>query len=432
MGAVRRTATPDALITVVGAACGKVERARPRSEEVIGEGDRLSPSIPRPGRGHEGSGPNYIVSRAQTPAMRTTGGFHGRRIQKTGGSTFIISLPKNWVTSRGLHAGDLLAFTPRPDGSLTVSPEDGGPGEVARRVILVSNDLHEDYLVRRLIAEYIAGSSLLEVRTEGRMDPRTRDVVRGFAQRVIGPEILEETAESVILQDVVGANPLPIPSVIRRMHQMVRAMHTDAMAALRHQDASIARDVVERDWEVDRLHWFMEKQVNSALRDARVLASLDLTLPECTTYLLTSRLLERVADHAVRIAETVELLEKDKPPASMLDDLETMAASSTKALADALDSLERRDIDRANEVIDTVHRLVEQRAHVLAELATKKGRMAVGLAYVLESIERTGLYATDLAEIAINHAVESPATPAPASTPPERPTRRPVAGAIPT
>ena len=365
--------------------------------------------------------------------MRSTGGFHGRRIQKTGGSTFIISLPKNWVTSRGLHAGDQLMFTPRPDGSLTVSPESVGAGEAVRRVIVVSNDLEEEHLVRRLIAEYIAGSSLLEVRTEGRMNARTRDVVRGFAQRVIGPEILEETAESVVLQDVVGANPLPIPSVIRRMHQMVRAMHADAMAAFRTLDGSIARDVVERDWEVDRLHWFMEKQVNSALRDARVLSSLDLTLPECSTYLLTSRLLERVADHAVRIAETVSLLDKDKPPSAMTDALEAMATAATQALSDALDSLEQRDIERANEVIDRVHHLAEQRPNLVAELATKKARLAVGLAYVLESIERTALYATDLAEIAINHAVEAPPTPLPAIPPvTERPTRRPAPSPAPT
>lgn len=366
--------------------------------------------------------------------MRTTGGFHGRRIQKTGGSTFIISLPKNWVTSRGLHAGDLLAFTPRPDGSLTVSPEEAGGGEVVRRVVLVSNEMQEDYLIRRLIAEYIAGSSLLEIRTEGRMNASTRDVVRGFAQRVIGPEILEETAESVILQDVVGANPLPIPSVIRRMHQMVRAMHADAMAAFRDQDASIARDVIERDWEVDRLHWFMEKQVNSALRDARVLSSLDLTLPDCSTYLLTSRILERIADHAVRIAGTVEMFEKEKPPVAVVGELERMAETATQSIADALDSLERKDMARANAVIDTAHRLVQQRAHILSEVMTKRGRVAVGLAYVLESIERTALYASDLGEIAINHAVESPSSEPnrPPAVAPERPGRKSSAATITT
>src|ERR1700686_1049001 len=197
--------------------------------------------------------------------MRTSGGFHGRRIQKTGGWTFIVSLPKNWVLNRGLHAGDVLLFTPRSDGSLTIYADEGPRVEGVKRAVAVSNDMSENHLFRVLIAEYIAGAPLLEIRTNGRMNARTRDVVRSFAQRMIGPEILEETADAVVLQDVIGANPLPIPSVIRRMHQMVHAMQVDAMAALRAQDPAIARDVVERDWEVDRLHWFVQKQVTTAL-----------------------------------------------------------------------------------------------------------------------------------------------------------------------
>ena len=340
--------------------------------------------------------------------MRASGGFHGRRIQKTGGSTFIVSLPKNWVTSRGLGAGDTLFFTPRADGSLTVYPESAANPEVERRVVLVANESDREHLFRRLIAEYIAGYPLLEVRTDGRMSARTRQVVRGFAQRMIGPEILEETAEAVILQDVVGANPLPIPSIVRRMHQMVRAMQTDAMAAFRARDASIARDVVERDWEVDRLHWFLEKQVTSALRDARLLATLDLSLPECLTYLLASRILERIADHAVRIAETVSLLGREVTPPRLVDELERLAARAASCLVDALDSLDERDIEKANEVIDAAEELTRERAHVLRELASKRGRLAVGVAYVLESLERAAFYASDLAEIAINRAVEAP------------------------
>ena len=349
--------------------------------------------------------------------MRASGGFHGRRIQKTGGSTFIVSLPKNWVTARGLEAGDVLYFTPRADGSLTVLPESGTPAEVERRVVLVRNEMDQEHLFRRLIAEYIAGYPLLEVRTDGRMNARTREVVRNFAQRMIGPEILEETADGVILQDVVGSNPLPIPSIIRRMHQMVRAMQTDAMAAFRARDESIARDVVERDWEVDRLHWFLEKQVTSALRDARILATLELSLPECSTYLLASRILERIADHAVRIAETVTLLGREVTPAKMVDELDRMASRAASALSDALDSLDERNITKANEVIDAAEQVTKERTHVLRELATKRGRLAVGVAYVLESLERAAFYASDLAEIAINRAVEAPVR---APEPPDR------------
>ncbi|HTS33688.1 MAG TPA: phosphate uptake regulator PhoU [Thermoplasmata archaeon] len=348
--------------------------------------------------------------------MRASGGFHGRRIQKTGGSTFIVSLPKNWVLARGLGAGDVLFFTPRADGSMTVFSEASTGGEGERRVVEVSNDDEADHLFRRLVAEYIAGYPLLEIRTDGRMNSRTREVVRSFAQRMIGPEILEETAESVILQDVVGPNPLPIPSVIRRMHQMVRSMQSDAMTAFRGRDASIAKDVIDRDWEVDRLHWFLEKQVTTALRDARVLATIDLTLPECSTYLLASRVLERIADHAVRIAETVSILGKERSPDRLAGELDRMSAGAAGAVADALDSLERGDIRKANAVIDAAHDMTRHREKLLHEIATKQGRLAVGLAYVLESLERIAFYASDLAEIAIDRAVEVAGRPAETAT----------------
>jgi phosphate uptake regulator len=337
--------------------------------------------------------------------MRSTGGFHGRRIQKTGGSTFIVSLPKNWVTSRGLHEGDVLLFSPRSDGSLTLYADDGPRGEGVKRSVEVTNDMDEDHLFRRLIAEYIAGAPLLEVRTTGRMSPRTRNIVRGFAQRMIGPEILEETADAVVLQDVVGANPLPIPSVIRRMHQMVRAMQTDAMAAFHARDLSIAKDVVERDWEVDRLHWFVEKQVTTGMRDARILTSLGLSLPDCATYLLASRVLERIADHAVKIAETVEMLGREEPPSSVVDALDKLHLIAANALSEALDALDSGNIDQANAVVDVAHKVTRDRQKILHEVATKRGRLAVSLAYVLESVERSASYASDLAEIAINHAV---------------------------
>ncbi|MFG1530255.1 MAG: hypothetical protein AAFA34_03150, partial [Thermoplasmata archaeon] len=67
--------------------------------------------------------------------MRASGGFHGRRIQKTGGSTFIVSLPKSWVVGRGLGSGDVLYFRPAADGSLSVYPEEGGVVEGVRRVV---------------------------------------------------------------------------------------------------------------------------------------------------------------------------------------------------------------------------------------------------------------------------------------------------------
>lgn len=338
--------------------------------------------------------------------MKTPGGYEGRRIQRTGGSTFIVSLPKAWVTSRGLTAGDVLLFASRSDGSLTLYTQEGGKSEPTRRSVTVSNDMDKDHLFRLLVAEYIAGSTLLEVRTPGRMSAHTRDVVREFAQHMIGPEILEESAETVVLQDVVGANPLPLPSVIRRMHHMVRAMQADAMAAFSARDPAIAQDVQQRDWEVDRLHWFTQKQVTVALRDQRHLTSLGLTLPECATFLQASRVLERIADHAVRVAEVTDWMQSTVVPKPQVEELTKLSDTARALLDTAVETLFSGDLRGANHVLDETDRLVQHRRKILDNFFSRPGRQAIALAYVLESLERSALYASDLAEIAINHAVE--------------------------
>jgi hypothetical protein len=45
------------------------------------------------------------------------------------------------------------------------------------------------------------------------------------------------------------------------------------------------------------------------------------------------------------------------------------------------------------------------RENLIGKVAGTKSTVAVPLAYIIESIDRTGFYGTDIAEIAINHIV---------------------------
>ncbi len=101
------------------------------------------------------------------------------------------------------------------------------------------------------------------------------------------------------------------------------------------------------------------------------------------------------------------ILGRERTPERLANELDRMATAAASALADALDCLDSRDIAKANQVIDAAHLLTKERDQILHELTSKRGRVAVGLAYVLESLERSAFYASDLAEIAINRAVES-------------------------
>ena len=47
-----------------------------------------------------------------------------RKIQITGGSTYIISLPKSWAKEAGLSAGSRVALSCQPDMSLLITPSE--------------------------------------------------------------------------------------------------------------------------------------------------------------------------------------------------------------------------------------------------------------------------------------------------------------------
>src|SRR2546429_5684873 len=48
---------------------------------------------------------------------RRSEGMEGRKLQLTGGATYVVSLPKRWVTDAGLQAGDTVLLGPQVDGA---------------------------------------------------------------------------------------------------------------------------------------------------------------------------------------------------------------------------------------------------------------------------------------------------------------------------
>ena len=46
-----------------------------------------------------------------------------RKVQVTGKSTYVVSLPKKWVNSIQIKNGDSIAMIPLPDGTMLINPK---------------------------------------------------------------------------------------------------------------------------------------------------------------------------------------------------------------------------------------------------------------------------------------------------------------------
>ena len=232
----------------------------------------------------------------------------GRKLQLAGKSTFLVSLPKRWVTSAGLKAGDTLFVDTERDGSVSVRLRSGTRPAVRRKSFVERGEETRDHLIRKLIGAYISGFGLIEVRFSPARGPFVRRVAREFCRLVIGPEVIEESQNTILIQDLSDPSELSSEKCLRRMHLTVRAMLDDAVSALKSGNETVAHDVSLRSQDVNRLYWMVSKQYHLA----HASASDGNGGMSIHGHRLIAKLLERIGDHAQRIAASGATLANER------------------------------------------------------------------------------------------------------------------------
>lgn len=328
-----------------------------------------------------------------------------RKVQVTGGSSYVITLPKEWVKSLNIKKNDPLGLMAQPDGTLLITPKT--TGEKIHRTKEFSVDTIDDpeYLFRLLVGAYIMGYSLIVVTSEKRIPPFVVECVTTFTQTAIGPEIIEETMNSITIKDLLNPAEMPFDKTIRRMYIILKTMHEDAVAALRERDKSLAKDVIARDSSVDRLQWLIARQSNVVLRDVTLSKKMEVTQEEAMYYFLISRIIERIGDHAVRIAENVPLLIDETIDDAVVGVIDSASVLALDILGNSMSAWKKKDIRAANKNIEGIKQLISYCEKINNEALQIKGRSSISLSYIAESIKRTGEYAGDIAELVINHLV---------------------------
>ena len=57
-----------------------------------------------------------------------------RKLQKTGGSTLIVSLPKKWIKKNKLDAGSEVKLLKQPDGTISIDPGQSDPNKKITKI----------------------------------------------------------------------------------------------------------------------------------------------------------------------------------------------------------------------------------------------------------------------------------------------------------
>jgi phosphate uptake regulator len=297
-----------------------------------------------------------------------------------------------------------LGILSQPDGNLLITPQLDTEKILKTKEIDVDGIEDGNFLFRILIGAYIMGFSRIELKSSRKFEPHIRDCITNFTQIAIGPEIVEESNNYILIKDLVNPKEMPFEKTIRRMYILVQSMHEDAIKALKTGDKNLAEEVVKRDDDVDRLHWLVGRQSHIVLRDIILCQKLGITLEQASHFQQISRFLERTADHAVRIAKNTLLVADKNIGKDLLDGILNASNISLQLLNKSLDAWLQKNINLANENIELIEDLI-QATEKISLNSIDNAETSIAIGYIVESIRRTGEYAGDISEIIINNLV---------------------------
>jgi len=330
-----------------------------------------------------------------------------RRIQQTGGSSFIITLPKEWIKSVNLKKNDPLGILIKPEGSLVITPKLSRESEQTTKEFGVSDDTNKKSLLRELIGAYISGYTYIEIKSHERIPIKIRDTIRNFTNLTIGQEIIEETDSSIIVKDLLNPTEMPFERTIKRMYIITKVMFEDVLNFLDTKDVDIIKDIDERDNDVDKLHWLVARQHNILTQNFNLAEKMNIKPGKSTTYFLISRIIERIADHEVKIIKNFQ-----KNPDQIIDEkiLEKIQKAGKKSLDifnKSINSFFKKDIKESNENIEAVNELEIFCDEINSIALKQEGGKSLIIGYNTDSIRRIAEYSQDISENVINYLISS-------------------------
>jgi AbrB family looped-hinge helix DNA binding protein len=329
-----------------------------------------------------------------------------RKIQFSGKSSYMIAIPKKWVNEMGLETGSQVLVTRNNDTTITIKPKKEAFSEINNEVsINVSKNDTAISIIRKMLSLYVIGYNIIHIGSNlGSLTSNKRDLLKNAVHsQLIGTEIIADSNEGISLQVLLSYPQLNIENAVKRMFLIAKSMHRDAILSLLKLNKDLAKSVITTDNEMDRFSLYSIRQLKMAIQDDRIFKELGLSKPRnLLGYRLIVKSIERIADHASRIA--YEVLKINEPITDdVLREIKQLSDFALNLFDMSGFALFKRDYYTADGIVEKAKSSVEIEKSLQS---IEKSRSFHTIDLIIDSIRRTAEYASDIAEIVLNMTVE--------------------------
>jgi phosphate uptake regulator len=269
-----------------------------------------------------------------------------RKIQQTPTGTFFVCLPRDWANESGLKKGVEVNLEVTSDGKLLVDPKNAAEPEPKIATLGVG-----PYLGREIVGRYLLGYDTINIEAKDRIDANARKIVKSTASSLAGLEIVEETICKISLQSISQQPFGFLPQkILQRNHGLVAGMIRDVSNSFINSDSELAKSVISRDNESNRLYFLLVRTLRTIIQNPRLSDKLGITPIECLDYRLAASLIEGIGDACVQFASNTLALNGIKLSDELRKLLLELQSVCSEANEQALKSFLNKDISLAENV----------------------------------------------------------------------------------
>lgn len=225
-----------------------------------------------------------------------------RKIIQFGDSSYVITLPKEWVTKNNLTKGDSIEIEQHED-SLKITPRTSKKSEPpTEKTITIEK---EKEIKPKIISAYINKNNIIHLIGPSVLTHSQK--IRDTVTNLMALEVVHQSPNKITLKDFLNIENISLHEIIRRIDRIVLSMIEDTEKGIKEN--KINHEIIkQKENDVNRLTHFVFKVLKRAT-EPKYRRLLKITNEEILLMWETSLFMEKVADQLKRIIRYI----KDKP-----------------------------------------------------------------------------------------------------------------------
>jgi phosphate uptake regulator len=274
-----------------------------------------------------------------------------RKIIEFGKSSYVISLPKSWLSQKNLKKGDVVYLDSEGDNIVLYPGESKQEGD-SRKVTINAAGMTPNEIKLHLISKYIRNFDEITIVSDD-MKSKAKDI-RTIVHDMMALEVVEEDASKMVTRAFLNMEDIAPLNMLRKMDTITREMLSDSSRSF---EEDRQENIAERDFDVNRISYLIFRSVRYLQRNPAAAKKNSFSQHDLLGIWMAAFNIEKIADRAKRVAK---IMKRAKMKKQDQKEFSSLYAAVARYYSDALDTFFARDVEKAFRLATYQKKLVKQ------------------------------------------------------------------------